>query len=417
MLDKSRSSASPYRNRRRRFTRSVAACLVLFALAPTAPVAVAQTAEELREKIEEIKEEQRQLKETEAENLGEIDVLTAEIDVLVNAFQTLEAARDSAQEAVDAAIRQLDEAIAEHARTAARVAQLDAEIAQTRLLLQDSAIRSFRSHQGPNSEQTALGSDPWQHARSQALHHFANRSTEDVLDAFRGQAAELEALREDAARLVDELEVLRNETLERQDRFDRAVARENAFLEDANARLDRRLSEAAFIEEFDAQLAATIRATEQQLATEIARANARRRAQNTRPPPDADFDLTEVRGFVVNVEIADELEGLLAALEAEGFVLFGSGYRTNARQIELRKQHCGTSDYAVYQMPSSQCRPPVARPGYSMHEVGLAVDFIYNGRLIRSRETAVFQALSRLAPQYGLFNLPSEPWHWSTNGR
>ena len=32
-------------------------------------------------------------------------------------------------------------------------------------------------------------------------------------------------------------------------------------------------------------------------------------------------------------------------------------------QMELRRAHCGTSDYAVYQMPPSQCSPPTA-PGH-----------------------------------------------------
>ena len=404
-------------NRRRR-SRRAAAFLVFCAFAVSAPVAVAQqTPDEIREQIEADKERQRQAKEDAAENLGEIDVLTQDIDELVSAFQTLEAARDSAQEAVDAAIRQLEEALAEQAVTEARIAQLEAQIAQTRQLLQESAISSFRSFQGPNSEQTALSSDPWQHARSQALRTFANRSTEDVLDEFRGLAAELEALREDSDRRVNELEELRNDALEREDNFNRAVAREDAALEEINQRLDRRLSEAAAIEALDAQLAAEIRSGEQQLVAAIARAEARRRAASVRPPPNADFELTEIWGIVVNTQIADQLEGLLVAMEAEGFSVSGSGYRNNARQIELRRQHCGTSDYAVYQMPSSQCSPPTARPGYSMHEVGLAVDFIFNGRLIRSRDTAVFQALARIAPDYGLFNLPSEPWHWSTTGQ
>lgn len=414
------TSRSPFpASNRRRWIRSAAALLVLFALAASGPVAVAQTSEidEIRQEIEEDKERKRQAKEDAAEKLGEINVLTGEIGVLLDAAQTLESARDSAEEAVEAAKRRLEEALAEQAGTEARIAVLDAEVARTSRLLQDSAVGAFRSHQGPNSEQTALGSDPWQHARSQALHHFANRSTEDVLDEFRGQAAELEALRQESARLVNELVELRNEALERQDNFDRAVARERAFIDDAEARLDQRLSEADAIEELDAQLAAEIRAGEQQLAAEIARAAARYRVQNYRPPPDADFDLTLVRGIQVNVEIADNLEGILAAMEAEGFDIFGSGYRNNARQIQLRRQHCGTSEYDVYQKPSSQCSPPVARPGYSMHEVGLAVDFTSGGRLIRSRDTAVFRALSRIAPGFGLFNLPSEPWHWSTNGR
>ena len=413
----SRSPVTLPRNRRSRKIRVVAALSVLFALAATSSIAVAQTEDKIREEIEADRERQKQANEDAAANQGEIDVLTQDIDELVSAFQTLEAARDSAQEAVDAAKRKLAEAQEEHARTATRIAELEAEIAETRLLLQQSAISAYTSFQGPNSEQTALSSDPWQHARSQSLRSFANRSTEDLLDAFRGQAAELEALREESDRYINELEELRNDALEREDNFNRAVAREDAALDEINQRLDHRLAEADAIEALDAQLAAEIRAGEQQLAAAIARAEARRQAQTIIVPPNADFELTSVWGIVVNVLIADELEGLLVAMEAEGFTVSGGGYRDNSRQIELRRQHCGTSEYAVYQMPASQCSPPTARPGFSQHQVGLAVDFTHNDRIIRSRNTAVFQALTRIAPDYGFVNLPSEPWHWSTTGQ
>ena len=413
----SRSPVAPSRNRRSRKLRVVAALSVLFALAATSSIAVAQTEDKIREEIEEDRERQKQANEDAAANQGEIDVLTQDIDELVSAFQTLEAARDSAQEAVDAAKRKLAEAQTEQARTATRIAELEAEIAETRLLLQQSAISAYTSFQGPNSEQTALSSDPWQQARSQSLRRFANRSTEDLLDEFRGQAAELEALREESDRYINELEELRNDALEREDNFNRAVAREDTALDEINQRLDRRLSEAANLEALDAQFAAEIRSGEQQLAEAIARAEARRRAQTITVPPNADFELTNVWGIVVNVLIADQLEGFLVAMEAEGFTVSGGGYRDNSRQIELRRQHCGTSEYAVYQMPASQCSPPTARPGFSQHQVGLAVDFTHNGRIIRSRNTAVFQAMARIAPDYGFVNLPSEPWHWSTTGQ
>ena len=51
-----------------------------------------------------------------------------------------------------------------------------------------------------------------------------------------------------------------------------------------------------------------------------------------------------------------------------------------------------------------------------MHEQGLAIDFTNNGRLISSRSDPAFQWLSGNASRFGLYNLPSEPWHWSTNG-
>ena len=73
------------------------------------------------------------------------------------------------------------------------------------------------------------------------------------------------------------------------------------------------------------------------------------------------------------------------------------------------------SDYAIYQAPSSACSPPTARPGTSMHEKGLAIDFTCGGGTI-SRGSACFGWLEGHAGGYGLYNLPSEPWHWSTDG-
>jgi D-alanyl-D-alanine carboxypeptidase len=51
-----------------------------------------------------------------------------------------------------------------------------------------------------------------------------------------------------------------------------------------------------------------------------------------------------------------------------------------------------------------------------MHERGLAIDFTSGGQTIQSRSHPAFQWLSANASSYGLYNLPSEPWHWSTNG-
>ena len=104
-----------------------------------------------------------------------------------------------------------------------------------------------------------------------------------------------------------------------------------------------------------------------------------------RPGALADVDLVTVRDIIVSVVIAGQVEGLLTAAEADGINLTGSGYRDSARQIALRRAHCGTSDYAVYQMPANQCSPPTARPGMSLHERGLAIDFSCGGTLIRSR--------------------------------
>jgi hypothetical protein len=51
-----------------------------------------------------------------------------------------------------------------------------------------------------------------------------------------------------------------------------------------------------------------------------------------------------------------------------------------------------------------------------MHERGLAIDFTYGGSTIGSHSSPGYKWLAAHASQYGLYNLPSEPWHWSTNG-
>ncbi len=63
-------------------------------------------------------------------------------------------------------------------------------------------------------------------------------------------------------------------------------------------------------------------------------------------------------------------------------------------------------------MSASQCSPPTAKPGSSMHEVGLAIDF----ENCSSRSSTCHVWLKNNAARFGFINLPSEPWHWLING-
>ena len=123
--------------------------------------------------------------------------------------------------------------------------------------------------------------------------------------------------------------------------------------------------------------------------------------------------MCRVGGITVNCAIETAVSNLLNAARADGLVLTGGGWRDSSSQIALRKAHCGTSYYAIYQMPASQCRPPTAPPGTSQHEIGLAIDF----NNCSSRSTRCYQWLAANAGSFGFRNLPSEPWHWSTSGR
>lgn len=112
----------------------------------------------------------------------------------------------------------------------------------------------------------------------------------------------------------------------------------------------------------------------------------------------------------VHTCLAGNLDRMFDAAAAAGHNFTGSGWRDPNQQIALRRQNCGTSYYAIYQMPASQCTPPTAIPGTSRHERGLAVD------LSTGLSTSAFNWLKANASRYGLYNLPSERWHWSTDG-
>lgn len=124
-----------------------------------------------------------------------------------------------------------------------------------------------------------------------------------------------------------------------------------------------------------------------------------------------------VEGIRVHTSIEANFRGLLDKAAADGVNLSGWGWRDTQAQIRLRRQHCGTTEYAIYRMPSGQCSPPTARPGSSQHERGLAIDFTYNGGSISTRRSPGFRWLDANAGAFGFKNLASEPWHWSTTGR
>ncbi len=131
-------------------------------------------------------------------------------------------------------------------------------------------------------------------------------------------------------------------------------------------------------------------------------------------PPVPASDVSVVPGTTIRVHrsVVDAVTAMVVAAAADGVVLDGYGWRTVESQVSLRHAHCGSSPEQVYLAPASSCSPPTARPGSSMHERGLAVDFSNCG----VRSTACYQWLSEHAHRFGFFNLPSEPWHWSVNG-
>ncbi len=129
----------------------------------------------------------------------------------------------------------------------------------------------------------------------------------------------------------------------------------------------------------------------------------------------------------VHRDIAEPLAELLAHAKKDGFELTGWGWRSPEKQIELRFANCSEirNDKAsqnheegslLFTLPPSKCETPTAVPGTSRHESGKAIDFNKGGRGLRPYD-AEFAWLKEHAADYGFFNLPSEAWHWSVDGK
>ncbi|MDE0161102.1 MAG: D-alanyl-D-alanine carboxypeptidase family protein [Acidimicrobiaceae bacterium] len=442
-----RSPCRSFRPARRR--RGLAVLALLLTVAAAAGSAAAQSDEEVirqgRQAVRDTKAQREELERAAEAAAGSLDAATAEAEDLIDALNKAQASVDAQQAALDEAERAVIDAEAIVNEAVSRISALEDELLATQEGLREAVIESYVSFQAPTGTFSALGADPWQNAREEALAGFATGSRIDDIDELRRIGEELDRWRRQAVEAADAAEDHRRAAALILAGLRTAVDREAALSAAAEERVETRLYEVQTIKLLDAGLAAEIEAAERRIADALARQRAeeearlraeeaRRRAEEARlraeqeasegrvlaesvDPSDTDLPLVWVRGFEVHEQIAEAVDGLVAAMEAEGFNLGGWGYRTAQEQINLRRSHCGTSEWEIWSKPSSACRPPTARPGRSNHERGLAIDLTNNGRLITSRNSAVFRALQRLAPRFGLKNLPSEPWHWSVDGR
>ena len=387
--------------------RRVAFFAAVAVMAMLAAVVDAATPDELRE-------ERREVQAQAAELASEVDAATADVAELEDALAAAQANVDAQQAAVEAANRAVLDADAAEVAALEAIVDLERQEEQARINLRNAAIDSYVSFQGFD-DLDVLGGDPWEASRAETLAEIGTGTGLEGLDNLRAIGAALDFQRRLAEQAALEAEITREEMRVRLAELETALAIEDQLLLEAVERQERRLGEAAALEALESELSEQIRVEEQRIADAIASRIPPGRGGVT-VPPDSDIELATVGGITVNVLVEDQVRGILAAMSARGFNLGGGGYRSIESQIRLRRANCGTSDYAIWKMPASQCRPPTARPGLSQHEVGLAIDFTLNGRVLRSRNSDVFRALAEVAPQFGFYNLPSEPWHWSTTG-
>ncbi len=366
--------------------------------------------------IEDVREERRQTQEQEAIAAGNVDASTAELSDITAALEILNGNVVAKEVELANAERQLETAENELEDAEAAVIEKEEEIAGLREQVSDRAITSFLNQDDRGSVfiETA---DPNQAARMQVLVEEVTQTDIDVVDQLRAAEEDLQVERARAEDARAEAERLEGEIAEQLIELEDARDLQAELALEAELRLEAQLAELESLRAIDARLAAE----EQELVDELARELARRQgtgsAQTEAIPIPPNSEIIKVAGFWVHESIAFNVEAMITQATADGINLGGGGWRDSQRQIELRRKHCGTSDYAVYEMPSSQCSPPTARPGASMHERGLALDLTYNGALIGTRNNDGYRWLAANAGSYGFINLPSEPWHWSTNGR
>jgi len=422
-----------------RCVRAVAGALGVVALLGLVPApAPAQSA---RAEREQVRREQAQVaREVDALSADQAQVTEALVALEANVAAQQRVAADAAEAAAASA------ALAAEARAAAEAQALELTGLQQRL--KQFAVSAYVDPPTEELLRRMEAGSAQEDATRRALLAMRTGHDVDVIDQVRVAQRRLdeEVRRSEVARVAAEADAVAS--AQAVAALSAARDEQATFAAALRARLDQRLSDAAALEELDADLAEAIRAEEAAVAAALARLappppppepsnptpvnpapapvpppqggpspppTSPPTTSAPRPSPSAP-PLRTVGGITVAAAIADNVAALLDAARAAGINLGGSGYRSSDSQIALRRQNCGTSQYAIWEMPPDSCSPPTARPGMSLHERGLAIDFTANGRFITSRSDPGFVWLAANAARYGLFNLPSEPWHWSTSG-
>ena len=383
--------------------RLAAAAALTALLVAVAPAAWGQTSDgDARSRREQVREEQA----ATAADLDALRATDAQLEQALAALRRDVAAQQSAVEDAQRAVRRAERDI-EEARAAVQAAQAQIDLleAHQQSVAVDSYIR-----EGSNSGDIEVLNEgnPLQVAERQALLDLTSGRNADIADQL---TAAREDLRDERAR-AQEAEQRAEEQRQRAERrladLEAAQARQAAFAADVDRRIESRLAEAANLERLDADLSAQIAAQQAALAAQNPGGGG---PLSPVPSPGA-ISLSTVGGITVAASIAGQVAGLLNASRSAGLSLGGGGYRDPAAQMAVRQANCPDP----VNSPPSACSPPTARVGTSMHERGLAIDFTNNGRLISSRSDPAYVWLSANAGTYGLHNLPSEPWHWSTTG-
>ena len=353
---------------------------------------------------------------------AQVNVLEGSKAQVLAALSTLNENVRGQQAALSEARRQADASAAEAAQAERDAAKTSRDLDALRARVAKYAVQAYVEPPDEALMRRFEATSAQEDATRNALLNMQSRTDTDVIDQLRSTKARLEEQLSRARQSKADAEAHAAEAQGALQSLSAAQTQQQAVASQVRQRLDETLSDAAFLSRMDAGLGRQIADEAAALANAVIGipGSGSGSTTGTTPPggnsPYPTPALTTVNGITVASSIATRVRGLLNAASADGINLSGYGYRDFNAQIALRRQNCGTSQYAIWEMPPDACSPPTARPGYSYHERGLAIDFMANGRFINSQSNPGFVWLAANAARFGLYNLPSEPWHWDTRG-
>lgn len=350
--------------------------------------------------------ERERVRREQAQKAAELDVLRAEDSKVEAALAAMNRQVAAEQQQLASAEQAVAASEAEAAEAKAAETAMEQKVVALQASLRDMAVQEFITGGRLKVDELAFSDDLSEAARRSVLADIAVGSATVIGQQLRAASEDLTLARERAESAAAAAVVKRNAVDAHLSELAAARDEQASFASKLDQRIESRLAESAALSALDAKLSAEI--ARQQAV--LARANVGARRSSTRSVVRGNVQLRTVRGITVAASIADALDRMLGAAEDDGIVFGGGGYRDPSQQQALRDAHCPSDD-----APSTSCRPPTARPGHSMHERGLAIDFTVNGSTL-TVGSAGYRWLRAHAASYGFYNLPGEPWHWSTNG-
>lgn len=370
--------------------------------------------------LEEARERLDELEGRAADAESRVGAARAELDNLEPRLRASSLELSEAQEEADLARRAATEARNRAERVEERLVEARTRLDETEDELASLARDAYMY--GPGAAGSVL-------AALEQLSETTNpNDIADVVHMVDVVLGDRSLVIEESVRLIEETAILTEEAERTRKARDEEAAEASAAEERSAARhaeLMELLDQADRAVAIEQQALAQLESEQTSVADRIGELEAERerRLEQARAAiqmTSASDGLVTVGGITVAESLGPQLEALLIAALGDGIELGGSGYRSPETTARLRRAN-GCPD--VYESPSSACRIPTARPGSSMHEKGLAVDFTHNGQTIcypnppsRCSGNAAFDWLQANAADYGLHNLHTEAWHWSTNG-